>query len=75
MVTRRLLITCIVVIDERISENRLKYFYLKNGKFSRNFIVSLESRQNSVHFEKKDQLHGLNIWEVIDPKKCGHFNG
>ena len=39
------------------------------GTFSGNFIACLESTQNSVHFEKKDQLHRLNISEVIDTEK------
>ena len=42
--------------------------------FSENFIAFLESIQNSVSFENKDQLHKLNISEVIDPEKCGYFN-
>ena len=42
--------------------------------FSENFIAFLEFIQNSVSFENKDQLHKLNISEVIDPEKCGYFN-
>ena len=33
-----------------------------------------QSTQNSAHFETKDQLHSLNILEVIDPEKKGSFN-
>ena len=43
-------------------------------KFSRIFIGILDSRQNLEHFEKKDQLHSLNILEVIKPRKGGWFN-
>ena len=32
------------------------------------------STQNFAHFEKKDQLHSLNIWEVIESEKCGYLN-
>ena len=38
------------------------------------FIAFLQSTQNFVHFEKKDPLHSLNIWEVIDSKKWGYLN-
>ena len=45
---------------------------LKRKTFSQNFIAFLQSPQNSAHFEKKkDQLHSLNISELIDPEKCG----
>ena len=46
----------------------------KLGKFSGIFIAFLESTQIFAQFEKKDQLHSLNISEVIDPYKCGYFN-
>ena len=35
--------------------------FLKRKTFSRNFIACLQSTQNSVHFEKEDQLHWLII--------------
>ena len=38
------------------------------------FIAFLKSTQNLSNFEKKDQLHSLNISEVIDSGKCGYFN-
>ena len=37
-------------------------------------IQFLESTQNYVHFEEKDQLYSFNIWEVIDSKICGYLN-
>ena len=33
----------------------------KQKIFSRYFIACLQSAQNSVHFEQKDQLHRLNV--------------
>ena len=38
------------------------------------FIEFLESTQNLAYFEKKAQLHSLNISEVIDPHNCGYFD-
>ena len=43
-------------------------------KLSEIFIAFLEYTQNFPHFEKKYQLHNLNILEVINPEKCGYFN-
>ena len=34
----------------------------------------MESTQKFHEFGKKDQLHSLSIFEVIDPEKCGYFN-
>ena len=42
--------------------------------FSAIFITFLESKQNFAHSENKDQLHSLNILEVIDSDKCGYFS-
>ena len=42
--------------------------------FSQIFVAFLESTQSFAHFEKKDELHSSNIFEVIDPNKCGFFN-
>ena len=42
----------------------------KQKTFCQNFITSLQYTKNSVDFEKKDELHTLNISEVIDPEKC-----
>ena len=38
------------------------------------FILFLISTQNFAHFEKKDHLPRLNIWQVIESKQCGYFN-
>ena len=46
----------------------------KMVKFSAIFIPYLESTKIFSHFEKKYQLHSLNILEVIDPQNCGYFN-
>ena len=46
----------------------------KGKAFSRIFIAFFQSTQNFAHFEKEDQLDSLNIWEVIDSKKCGYLN-
>ena len=43
----------------------------KRRKFPGIFIGVSESTQNFTDFEEKDQLHSLNISEVIDPDKCG----
>ena len=42
--------------------------------FSGIFTSFWDSRENSVHFEKKDQLYGLKILEVSDSEKCGQLN-
>ena len=34
----------------------------------------LEDPAIDSHFQKKDQIHSLNISEVIDSEKCGYFN-
>ena len=46
----------------------------KKRTFPLIFIAFLESAQKVAHFEKKDQLHSLNISEVINPDKCAYFN-
>ena len=46
----------------------------KRQTFSRIFIPFFESTQSFVHFEEKDQLHTLNIWEAIESEKCGYLN-
>ena len=45
----------------------------KRRTFSEIFIAFSESTQNFAYFKTKDQLHSLNIWEVIDPNKYGYF--
>ena len=42
--------------------------------FSEIFMALLQSTQNFVHFEKKDQLHSVNILEIIDSEKYGYLN-
>ena len=46
----------------------------KQKTFSEIFIALSKSTQNFVHFEKKDQLHSVNILEIIDSNKCGYLN-
>ena len=38
------------------------------------FIAFSQSPENLAHFEKKAQLHRLNISEVIDSEKCDYLN-
>ena len=47
----------------------------KEKTFSPIFITFLGSTQNFAHFQGEDQLHSLNILDVIDTAKCGNFNG
>ena len=47
----------------------------KPKTFCEIFLKFLKCRKNFAHFQKKDQLHGLNISEVIGSKKCGYLNG
>ena len=30
--------------------------------------------QNFEHFQRKDHVHSLNIWQVIEYEKCGYLN-
>ena len=46
----------------------------KRKAFWQNFIAFFQYTQNSQHFEKEDQLHSLNILEVIDHEISGYFN-
>ena len=46
----------------------------KRKTFSQGFIAFLQSAQNFGHFERKDQLHSINISEFIDPEKCSYLN-
>ena len=49
--------------------------YVKNGKrISGIFIAFLQYSQNFVHFENKDLLYSVNIWEVTGSEKCGYLN-
>ena len=38
------------------------------------FIPILKSAWNFVYFKEEDQLHSLNISEVIDSDKCSYLN-
>ena len=49
-------------------------FLLKRKRFSEISIAFSQSAQNFVHFENEDQLHGLNISEIISSEKCCYFN-
>ena len=52
-----------------------KHHYLKNLENFLKFLWKFCNLHNiSAHFEEKDQLHGLNILEVIDSEKCGYLN-
>ena len=47
---------------------------LKPKIISGTFTGFPKSPWNFSHFEKKGQLHGWNILEVIDFEKCAYFN-
>ena len=47
---------------------------LKLRTFSWNFIVFLQPPQNFLHLKENDQLHSLNISELIHRDKCRYFN-
>ena len=54
---------------------RLQTQLSKKGKvISEIFIALFKSIWIFVYLEKKDQLHNLNISEVIDPEKCSDLN-
>ena len=38
------------------------------------FFAFLKSTENFAYFQEKDQLHSLNILEVIDSERCGYLN-
>ena len=46
----------------------------KPKTFSAIFIAFFKSTSNFEHFEKEDELHSLNISEVIDTKECGFLS-
>ena len=67
--------TYVLAIDGRNYRNKFKRYYLeKLRRFSSICIAFLESTQNFGYLEVKDQLHSLNILEVIDPEICGYSN-
>ena len=59
---------------EKLTEQIQTLLSQKRRTFPAILFAVLECTQNFSHFEKKGQLHGLNISEVIDPDKCGYFN-
>ena len=58
---------------EKLQRRVQMLFSKKRRTFSEYFLAFLESTQDFAYFEKKDQLHSLNISEVIDPDKCGYL--
>ena len=38
------------------------------------FIAFLKSTENFLYLEEKDHLHSLNIFKVLDSKKCSYLN-
>ena len=46
----------------------------KSETFSPIFIEFSDSSQTFSHFHKKDQVHSLNIWEIIESEKSVDFN-
>ena len=71
--TRWRSITCFLVRIEINSDNKLKHNYLQNQKHFLAYFAFLNSTSNLVHFQKTFQFHGLNIFEVIDSKRCGYW--
>ena len=71
-----------LIADHMYSRNRWEKFWQpvetllsqKQKTFSERFVAFLQLTENSVHFEKKGQLHGLNISEFIDHERCSYFN-
>ena len=59
---------------EKLRQKFETLFPPKRRTISGIFIGVLESTKNLADFEKKDQLHSLNISKVIDLDKCGYFN-
>ena len=59
---------------ENLSQHVQRPLFQKEETFSEIFIIFFESSQNFAHFEKKDQGHSLNIYEIIESEKCVHLN-
>ena len=59
---------------ENFSQHVQTLLSQKHKMFSQIFIAFSQSIKNLPHFEKKDQLHSLNVWEVIDSQKSGYLN-
>ena len=60
--------------QEKLQQQVQTLLSQKRRIFSGTFIAFFECTQGFAPFEKKDQLHSLNILEVIDSDKCGNFN-
>ena len=48
--------------------------FQKPQTLSQTLIQFFQSTQNFTHFQNKNQVHSLNIYEVIECRKCGDFN-
>ena len=75
LVTRCLPITSILVIIERNSRNSFKRYYLTNWKLFLLVSFHFYNLRIILRFvKKKDQVHSVNIWQLIESKKCAYFN-
>ena len=75
LVTRSPQMARIVVKGGRNYTNRFKRSYLKIIEHFLQFLSHFSNVKNIfLILKKKDQLHSLNISEVIDLDKCGYFN-
>ena len=59
---------------KKIRQQSQRLLCQKEKTFSGNFIAFLKSPQDFALFEKKHQLHTLNISEVSYSEKCGYFD-
>ena len=59
---------------EKFPQQVLMILSQKRRIFPNTFVTFLQSTQNFLHFDKKDQPHNLYISEIIDPEKSGSFN-
>ena len=75
LVTQWLPMTCIlVIIWKNFPESVQAPISQKRERFSEFSFTFLQSTQNFSNFEKKHQVHSLNILEVIDSEKSGSLN-
>ena len=67
--------TSIPVRIEKNIRNKFKNNCLQNQNyFLKIFIAFFKSACNFAHFEKRAQLHSLNISEFIDSEEHGYLN-
>ena len=59
---------------DKLSQQVQRLLSQNRRTFSLIFLAFSESKQDFADFEKKDQLHSLNVSKLIDPDKCGYFN-